>query len=132
MIYAKTDTTMTSLLVTLNTTREETISTHYDAAVAELKDKIKAEPLKTVFHIYAGCVSEKITAEIAHRLNNTGIKATLGRSGIFTTGYYLTVDVSLPETLVHEEKKEEKKEEEVKEEQPVVSESIAETTAESS
>jgi hypothetical protein len=107
---------MATLLDTLNTTREEQISKHYGAATAELKDKIESEPLKTQFSIYSGCVSKEITSEIAHRFNIGGLKAVINKTGIVSTQYYLTVNVSLPENLVHpvEEKEEnvEKKEEE--------------------
>lgn len=108
---------MASLLESINTTREETIATHYGAAVAELQAKVKEEPLKTTFHIYAGCVSRKITDEIAHRFDAGGLKAVVETSGLISSSYYLTVDVSLPENLVHAKKEEEKKEEEKKEEE---------------
>lgn len=94
---------MTTLLESLNTTREETIAKHYGAAAAELKDKITTEPLKTTFHIYAGCVSKEVSAEIAHRLNVGGLTATVCKSGLVSTQYYLTVEIELPENLVHPE-----------------------------
>lgn len=102
---------MATLLETLNTSREETISKHYGAATAELKEKITAEPLKTVFHIYSGCVSKEITNEIAHRFNAGGVKATPQKGGVVSTQYYLTVEVDLPEVLVHPEEVEPKREE---------------------
>lgn len=95
---------MATLLETLNTSREETISKHYGAATAELKEKITAEPLKTVFNIYSGCVSKEITTEISHRFNAGGVKATECKGGVVSTQYYLTVEVALPQTLVHEVK----------------------------
>ena len=98
---------MSSLLESINTTREETISTHYNAAVAELQEKVKSEPLKTTFHIYSGCISEKVTNEIAHRFTTGGLKASVTKSGMIGTNWSLTVIVDLPETLIHGEKKEE-------------------------
>ena len=94
---------METLLETLNTTREETISLHYGAAAAELKEMVKKEPLRKLFHIKAGCVSEEITNEIAHRFNSGGVKTTPYKSGMLSTQHYLSVDVSLPENLVHPE-----------------------------
>ena len=101
-------------LENINIARENTITTHYSAAVAELEEKIKDEPLKTTFHIYAGCISKDVTNEIAHRFNQGGIKAVPTKGGFFVTQWYLTVETSLPVHLVHEEVK--PKEEEVKEE----------------
>lgn len=101
---------MATLLGTLNSIREQTITKHYDAAIAELNEKIEAEPLKTVFHIKAGCVSREITDEIARRFNNGGLLTTACRTGLLSTYNYLTVEVSLPEhlvPLVKEEKREE-------------------------
>jgi hypothetical protein len=94
---------MESLLETVNITREEQINKHYAAATAELKEKIADHPLKTTFHIYSGCISREITAEIAHRFNAGGVKTTANEYGILTSNYYLTVDISLPEALVHPE-----------------------------
>jgi hypothetical protein len=102
---------MANLLETLNTSREETISKHYGAAFAELKGLVEAEPLKTEFNIYAGCVSDLITKEISRRLEAGGVKSTVRKSGVVTTQYYLNVKVDLPENLrLPEEKKEEPKE----------------------
>lgn len=94
---------MTTLLNTVNTIREETISTQYHAASAELQDKIKAEPLRTAFNIYSGCVSEDVTKEIAHRFNLGGTKAEVAKYGFFSTTWYLQVTINLPEELVHPE-----------------------------
>jgi hypothetical protein len=92
---------MSSLFETLNSSREETISKHYAAAVAELKSSVISEPLRTNFNIYSGCVSEEITKEIAYRLGLSGIKATHLKTGVVTIKHYLSVDVDLPEHLVH-------------------------------
>ena len=97
---------METLLETLNTTREETISLHYGAATAELKEMVKKEPLRTLFIIRAGCVSEEITFEIARRFTSGGVKTTACKGGFVSTQHYLTVDVSLPEHLVQPETKE--------------------------
>ena len=94
---------MTTLLSSLNTTREEIINKHYQAALAELKSKIAIDPLKTVFFIYSGCINKEVTDEIVHRLGVEGIKAKLCRSGMITTKYLLQVDIVLPEQLVHQE-----------------------------
>jgi len=96
---------MPNLLETLNISREETILKHHGAAVAELKSRIESEPLRTEFYIYSGCVSEEITKEIAHRLNNGGVKAVPSKSGTLIVKHYLTVSVELPEQLVHEKDK---------------------------
>lgn len=101
------ETTKTETLVeTLNALREETIAPHYGAAVAELKEAVKNNPLQTHFNIYSGCISQEITDEIAYRLTNTdGVKAISSTYGIFRTGYYLSVEVVLPQQLVHPEEK---------------------------
>lgn len=96
---------MATLLDNINIAREATIAIHYSAAVAELEEKAKNEPLKTKFHIYAGCVSEDVTTEIAHRFNQGGIKANVVKGGIFTTQWYITAETALPSHLVHEEAK---------------------------
>lgn len=102
---------MAALLETLNITREETISDHYGAASAELKHKIQAEPLRTTFNIFSGCVSKEITTEISHRFNAAGLKTNIVKSGIVSTTYSLSVEVALPEHLLHAQEKEENKEE---------------------
>jgi hypothetical protein len=93
---------MTELLATVNNIREETITTQYNAAFAELQDKIKTEPLRTNFDIYSGCVSEEVAKEIAHRFNIGGTKATVAKYGFLLTAWYLQVEINLPENLVHE------------------------------
>ena len=108
-------------LENINTAREHTIATHYSASIAELEEKVKNEPLKTSFHIYAGCVSKDVTQEIAHRFNTVGIKATPTKGGFFTTQWYITVETTLPSHLVHEKiKVEEKPTEEIKVEERIV------------
>lgn len=107
---------MATLVETLNTTREETISLHYEAALAELKEKVKNEPLRTNFHIRAGCVSDEESIEITRRFNANGIKAAYVPRGFFSSRF-IDVTVVLPASLVNEEKKvEEKKVEETKSE----------------
>lgn len=89
-----------TLLDTLNSSREETITKHYNAAFAELQDKIQKDPLKTLFIIHAGCVSKNITDEIARRFNAKGLKASYGYTGIVRTYHCLEVEVTLPAHLV--------------------------------
>lgn len=107
---------MASLLETLNTIREDTISLHYGASAAELRDMVRKEPLRKVFYIKAGCVSEEITNEISRRFNLGGVHATPCKGGIVSTQYYLTVDVTLPENLIHSEDKKEEPQPELPEE----------------
>lgn len=95
-------TTLPTLLDTINTIRETTIASHYNAAVADLQDKIKNNPLQTKFTIYSGCVSEEIAREIASRIQTTNITATVQSTGFFTTTYYLEIEVALPASLIHE------------------------------
>ena len=85
----------------VNKIREEKISNHYNAAFSELRDKITAEPLRVKFDIYSGCISEDITREISHRLNTKGIQARMEKYGLFTTNWYLQVEIKLPLSLVH-------------------------------
>ncbi len=92
---------MTDLLTTINNIREETLSAHYNAAVAELQEKIKQNPLKSTFFIYSGCVSEEITSEIAYRFQNGNLKAEVRTSGLVSSIYYLEITVALPSTLIH-------------------------------
>lgn len=93
---------MADVLESLNTAREATITQHYNLALEELTYKVKTEPLKTTFYIYAGCVSKELTHEIARRLNNHGITAIANKGGLILTQYYITADVSLPtrDTLI--------------------------------
>ena len=92
---------MTTLLDTLNITREETLSLHYRAAMTELQEHIKNKPLTTKYDIFSGCVSFDIATEIAHRFNSKGVKTTLNKTGLLKTTYYLTIDLSLPDNLTH-------------------------------
>jgi hypothetical protein len=92
---------MSTLIETINSTREDTLSLHHGAALAELQDKIKNQPLKTKYYVYSGCVSSDIADEIAHRFNDGGIKTTVCTSGLISTQYYLTIDIVLPNTLNH-------------------------------
>lgn len=66
-----------TLLENINDIREETVKSHYAAAVAQLKEKIKLEPLKTLHVINSGCISKDITEEIARRFMKGGVKATV-------------------------------------------------------
>jgi hypothetical protein len=93
---------MATLIETINSTREDTLSLHHGAALAELQDKIKNQPLKTKYYVYSGCVSSDIANEIAHRFNNGGIKTNVCTSGLMSTQYYLTIDIVLPNTLNHD------------------------------
>lgn len=93
--------TGTQFLTEVNSIREEKISNHYNAAYAELRDKIVAEPLRTNFEIYSGCVSEEIAKEIAHRFQAKGTRATVVKYGIWSTKWYLEVVIDLPSNLIH-------------------------------
>jgi hypothetical protein len=105
---------MTTLLDTVNIIRQDTVDTHYRAAISELGDKIKFEPFRTSFDIRAGCVSKEITYEIAHRFNEGGIvTSVIDGSGLITQVYYLTANVKLPKSLVHENDTEKIKEVEI-------------------
>lgn len=97
-----------SLLDTINNIRETTITSHYNAAVADLQDQIKNSPLQTKFIVYSGCVSEEIAREIASRIQTSNITATVQTTGFFTTTYYLDIEVGLPASLIHEVKPESK------------------------
>jgi len=86
----------------LHLTRESTLAAHYAAAIAELTDKVRASPLKTEFHVYAGCVSEEICQELARRFNqDERLKAFPCSYGFLTTAHYLTVTYELPPSLAH-------------------------------
>ena len=87
-------------LETLNSSREETITKHYNAAFAELQEKIQKEPLRSSFQISAGCIDKDIANEIARRFERGNIKAEYRCGGFFFTHHYLNVEVSLPEHLV--------------------------------
>lgn len=93
---------MDTLAKTISNIRDETLNIHFGAALAELKDKIKCEPLRTTFYIYSGCVSKEVTAEIAHRFaaGNNCI-ATCHSTGLLTSTFYLKVKIALPDHLVH-------------------------------
>lgn len=102
---------MSSLIETLNQTREETLDAHYRAAVAELTQKIKDTPLGTTFQVY--CCSDKVIAEeVTRRFNAGGVK-TECVSGMRST--YLSINLDLPLSLSG--KKEEEKQDEKDQEQ---------------
>ena len=107
---------MATVTDTINNTREATITLHYSASLAELTEKAKNEPLRTNFHIRAGCVSDDISNEITRRLVANGVKAEYVPKGFFSTRY-IDVTISLPASLVREEVKSEQKKEEVKTEE---------------
>lgn len=96
------------LLSSINSSREEIISSNYKAAFLELQDKVKIDPLRVKFNIYAGCVSEDMTKEIAHRFVAENITATPSKYGLFSTTHYLQVVIALPENLVHKDATEDK------------------------
>lgn len=98
--------TPTNLIDTVNGFREETLDKHYRAALAELDEKVRNEPLRTVFNIRAGCISKEVTNEIVRRFNAGGSNAVYNYGGVFRTYHYLTVTLPLPPHLVKEEVKE--------------------------
>lgn len=89
-----------TLLDTLNFSREEIVTKHYNAAFAELQDKIQKEPLETSFTIRSGCVSKNITDELVRRFNVNGLKAVYGYSGLLRTYHHMKVEVQLPAHLI--------------------------------
>jgi hypothetical protein len=121
---------MENLFTVATSTREETFKLHFDAAKAELTQKIKDAPLQTKFYIYSGCVSAEVAAELAKRFNASSTKAVV--KAPWFRARHLEIDVELPDHLrppveekkvaptvevkVEEKKEEEKKEEEKKEE----------------
>jgi hypothetical protein len=100
---------MTTIINTLNDARESTITDHYNAAFAELKAKVTAEPLRTKFNIYCGCPTNDVATEVAKRLTKTDanaavdISAKVSSSGWFRSRLYLEVVVSLPKSLLPKE-----------------------------
>ena len=111
---------MTTILDTLNNARETTITDHYNAAFAELKAKVTAEPLRTNFNIYSGCPSKDVATEVARRLSAGNVDAKLGAPSWISSTLCLSVKVLLPETLLPKaetktEVKAEVKTEEIKE-----------------
>lgn len=92
-----------SLLHNLNVLRESTVSTYYSAAVAELKDKIKSEPLKKSHEIYSGCISKDITEEIAKRFRSGGVNSTVNSLKVSflssKTTWYILAEPPLPDHL---------------------------------
>lgn len=85
----------TSLHELVTKTREETIVFHYKAAVAELTEKIKENPFKISFNIYAGCISPELTSEICKRFNSSGVKTEIYKGGVVTSQQCLVVEVPL-------------------------------------
>lgn len=83
---------MTTLLYTWANTKEEVLRLHYEAAKGELYEKVKAEPMRTNFHIRAGCVSDEVAEEIVKRFDKDGLITSLVPAGIFRSRY---VDVKL-------------------------------------
>src|SRR5437763_15210934 len=93
---------MEPLINTINNIREETLSKHYAAAVAELKAKISSDPLKPIYYISSACEKKEIADEVAHRLTRgNDCVATVCYGGLFSRGYYLEVKLKLPDHLIH-------------------------------
>lgn len=97
---------MSLLLTSLNISREDTISKHYRAATAQLKQIISHDPLTSKVTITAGCVSEDITKEIAFRFIAEGLNTIYINSGLFSNYHCLEVEIPLPESLDHSVKNE--------------------------
>lgn len=93
---------MSVLLDTLNEIRETTIASHYEAALSELKTKIKADPSGTIFSIQDGCVSESVANEIARRLNAGKVPTTVSVVGMWSKQISLTIDFNVKEVPVVE------------------------------
>lgn len=92
-----------SKIASINDLRERTILDNYGAMLAELKQKVRDQPLKTKFYVYSGCVSKEICQELAHRITFDKIStAKVCKGGLFRTYYYLEVTVKLPEHLIRE------------------------------
>lgn len=94
---------MSELLESINNARESEIASHYEAARSELKEQSVKHPFKTEFKIHAGCISEAVTKEIAHRMKEGGVDATVMKAGFLFEYFYLKVKIELPEKLIHEE-----------------------------
>ena len=86
-----------SIMDTFNKTREETLKLHFDAAVSELRDKIRAHPFHTNYSVYSGTFSEPIGDEIVNRFNHMGIKTIFHKTGVVSK--YLSIDVPLSNEL---------------------------------
>lgn len=97
------DIVQNQLLTEMNNLRNEKIERHYLAAKMELSDQVNSNPYQTKFYITAGCVSEPITKELAHRFTSEGVDTVAKVGGIFISNYYLEVTIDLPVELVHEE-----------------------------
>jgi hypothetical protein len=109
------ETVTNQLLTEMNNLRNEKIESHYLAAKMELSDLVNKNPYQTVFYITAGCLSEPITKELAHRFTSEGVDTKPMIGGIFVSSYYLEVTIDLPQELVHQQEQEEEREEEEEE-----------------
>jgi hypothetical protein len=89
-----------SELTNMNNLREETIKINYQAALMELQDLTKANPLATTFTIYAGCTTAEMTEELTARLVAGGLNAEAKTKQWFGA-YNIRVMAELPETLIH-------------------------------
>jgi hypothetical protein len=84
-----------ALLQTLNNTRENILNTYYNAALAELEEKVRENPFQTFFDIKSGCKSEEITNDICGRFLSSGLLCS-ARWATFGRYWYLCVAAPLP------------------------------------
>lgn len=80
--------------------RLEEIDKHSRAATAELRQKIKDDPLETNFTLYSGCPNVKIAKEVAHRFKQQNISSEVNVSVWGTITIKVVVD--LPQSLIHD------------------------------
>lgn len=62
-----------SLIATIRQIREDTLNGYFESAIKDLKAKVMANPLDTIFIIYDGCISEEMTKYLAHKLTLKGV-----------------------------------------------------------
>lgn len=86
---------MTTLIQSINNTRERIISEHYSSCLAQLTELIENQPFQTSFVLYSGCISLEMTNEISRRFAKNGLKSVVQQSGVMNRGFSILLTVPL-------------------------------------
>jgi len=93
---------MTTLIQTINNTREKIIVEHYNSSVEQLRDLIEKNPFQTSFTICSGCLSLEMTNEISRRFLKNGLKSVVQQGGVMKSGYSILLHVPLESAISDE------------------------------
>ena len=86
---------MTSLIQSINSTREKIIAEHYNSCLAQLTEFIENNPFQTTFLLFSGCCNIDMTNEISRRFAKNGLKSIVQTNGVMKTGFSIQLMVPL-------------------------------------